>query len=207
MVSLRHRTAGLALAAAASLAACGASHRDPVRSLDPRFVAVHNALAAMGLAQVGPIQQGVLPPEHEARTRVALPVGCVTLVAFGGDGVLDLDVTLLDARGAPIAHDTTAEPQAVLHACVDVADTYTVVVRTAVGGGPWVLATWIGGAAAGSASGAPEQGAPAPRGTCDAPLPLTVGTVTGSTSRGDSEYAGSCGPSDSREIVYEIDVH
>ena len=65
------------------------------------------------------------------RTRVTLPAGCVTLVAFGGDGVLDLDATLLDARGAPIAHDTTAEPQAVLHACVDVADTYTVVVKTA----------------------------------------------------------------------------
>ena len=31
--------------------------------------------------------------------------------------------------------------------------------------------------------------------------------MTGSTSRGDFENTGSCGPSDSREIVYEIDVH
>ncbi|MGH7434407.1 MAG: hypothetical protein ACRENE_01900, partial [Polyangiaceae bacterium] len=153
MVPNRHREAGLAAMALASLVACGAAHRDPVRSLDPRFVAVHNALAAMGLAQVGPIQQGVLAPEHEVRARVTLPAGCVTLVAFGGDGVLDLDATLLDARGAPVAHDTTAEPQAVLHACVDAADTYTVVVRAAIGGGPWVLAAWAGGAAAGAAPG------------------------------------------------------
>ncbi|MGH7434191.1 MAG: hypothetical protein ACRENE_00785, partial [Polyangiaceae bacterium] len=49
--------------------------------------------------------------------------------------------------------------------------------------------------------------AAAPRGTCDSPLPLAVGVVTGTTARGDFENTGSCGPSDSRELVYEIDVH
>src|SRR5580704_288305 len=126
MVNVRYRATGLALAGWVSLAACGTVRRGPEGALEPRFVAVHNALAAMGLAQVGPIHQGVLGPASETRVNVQLPAGCVTIVAFGGDGLRDIDATLLDARGTPLAHDTTAESQAVLHACVELADTYVV---------------------------------------------------------------------------------
>ncbi len=202
---------GVALAGLLVSVACSPVHRDSERALEPRFVAVHNALAAMGLAQVGPIHEGVLGEAKEARVSLALPAGCVTLVALGGEGVRDLDATLLDAHGAPVAHDTTAEPQAVLRACVDVADTYVAIVKVASGAGSWVLATWVGGVggssgASGVASGSSGPNAAEPRGTCDSPIPLSVGTVTGSTSHGDYENTGSCGPSDSRELVYELDV-
>ena len=71
-------------------------------------MAVHNALAAMGLAQVGAIQQGVLAEGQTARVTLDLPAGCVTVAAIGGAGVRDIDATLLDAREAPLAHDTTS---------------------------------------------------------------------------------------------------
>ncbi len=45
-----------------------------------------------------------------------------------------------------------------------------------------------------------------PDGTCEAPIPLAGGDVSGSTSHGEHENAGSCGPSDSRELVYRLDV-
>src|SRR5258708_23765913 len=154
MLRVSHRAAGFALAACLPILACGAARRDADRALDPRFVAVHNALSAMGLVQIGPIQQGVLAQGGEAQVRLALPAGCVTIVAFGSEGFRDIDATLLDARGAPLAHDTTAEPQAVVHACVDLADTYTRIVHAPAGCGFCIAAPW--------AAGAPAPGAPDP---------------------------------------------
>lgn len=203
---MRQRAAGLALAWGVLLVACTATRPDPRGSIEPRFVAVHNALAALGLAQVGPIQQGVLGPAGESQVRVSLPAGCVTVVAFGSDGLRDVDATLLDPHGAPVAHDTTGQAQAVMHTCLETPDTYVVALKAAAGAGPWVLATWAG-AAATAAGAVTDTGPPPARGTCDAPLPLSVGTVTGSTAHGDFENTGSCGPSDSRELVYELDVH
>src|SRR6516225_6651217 len=92
--------------------ACAAVRSTGGGALEPRFVAVHNALAAMGLAQVGPIHEGSLAEGREARVPLDLPAGCTTVVAIGGDGVRDLDVTLTDSHGRAIAHDTTSEPQA-----------------------------------------------------------------------------------------------
>jgi hypothetical protein len=186
------------------VASCG-SARDAGRALDPRFVAVHNAFAALGMAQIGPIQQGTLAEGHESRIGVALPQGCVTIAALGGPGVRDLDATLLDSHGAPLAHDTTAEAQAVLRACVDAADTYVVVLKAAAGTGSWVLASWVGGAAATPApAGSSGPAAQEARGTCDSPIPLSMGTTTGTTAHGDDENTGSCGRGDSRELVYEL---
>jgi hypothetical protein len=176
--------------------------------LDARFVAVHNTLSAMGLSQMGPIAQGLLERGGEARIPLALPAGCVTIVSIGADGIRDLDATLVDARSAPVAHDTTDEPQAVLRPCLETADAYTLVVRAAAGSGSWVSAVWVGGlgAPAPSASGAAEGEPAEANGTCQAPIPLSLGVVTGSTTHGEHENAGSCGPSDSRELVYELDV-
>jgi hypothetical protein len=205
----RPRQAPSALVAVVVLAAplaCMSSR--PPGPLDPRFVAVHNTLSAMGLAQVGPIQEGTLAPGREVRLPLALPAGCVTIVALGAEGIHDIDATLVDTRGSPVAHDTTSEPQAVLRPCLDAADTYTLVVRAASGAGAWVTATWAGGlgpvaptTSAGAASAPAEA-----NGTCQAPIPLAPGVVTGSTTHGDHENAGSCGPSDSRELVFELDV-
>lgn len=198
---------GLFVALLCTVVSCAATRAGA--SLEPRFVAVHNALAAIGLAQVGPLHEGVLAEGHEERVSLELSAGCTTIVVVGGEGVRDLDATLVDRQGQPQAHDTTVEPQAVLRACVDGPDTYVLVIRLAAGGGPWVAGTWQGGAGgAGGASGALiSMGAPRePNGTCRAPIPLSPGTFTGSTTHGDHENAGSCGPSDSRELVYELDV-
>ncbi|MDP9148670.1 MAG: PPC domain-containing protein, partial [Myxococcota bacterium] len=201
----RARAGGLcaALNAVLSCAASGGA-----AALEPRFLAVHNALTAIGLAQVGPLHQGVLAERHEERVPLELAPGCTTIVAVGGDGIRDLDATLLDREGQRQAHDTTIEPQAVLRACVDAAGTYVLVIRAAAGGGAWVAGTWQGGGGdvGRSFGGTLTTAARERNGTCRAPIPITQGTFTGSTTHGDHENTGSCGPSDSRELVYELDV-
>jgi hypothetical protein len=194
------------LAGAAFSAACIGSRGNVGGPLDPRFVAVHNTLSAMGMAQVGPIQEGALREGGEARTSISLPAGCVTIVAIGADGLRNLDAALLDSRGAPLAHDTTEEPQAALHVCLDAPDTVTLVVKAASGAGSWAAVTWAGGGPTASAHASAGNSPTEANGTCDAPIPLSAGVVTGSTTHGEHEYAGSCGPSDSRELVYELDV-
>ena len=192
--------AGLAIAVA-----CASTRGGP---LEPRFVAVHNALAAMGLAQVGPIHQGVLAEGREVRIPLELAAGCTTIAAVGGDGVRDVDATLLDSQGRPIAHDTTNEPQAVFRACLD-ADAYVLVVKIASGGGAWLAASWQGGSPGALSSSSPESvGSKGrePNGTCDAPLPLGPGTVVGSTTHGEKENTGSCDQNDSRELVYKLEI-
>jgi Bacterial pre-peptidase C-terminal domain len=189
-------------------AACSTTRDAASGALEPRFVAVHNALAAMGLAEVGPIHEGSLAEGEEARVSLDLPAGCTTVVAFGGEGVRDVDATLKDGRGQAIAHDTTSEPQAVLRACVDGADAYVLVVKAASGAGHWVVATWAGGVGSGpaatgaQAASASQQAA----GTCESPVPLAAETVSGSTRGGASVNTGSCDHSDAREMVYELDV-
>jgi hypothetical protein len=227
---------GARIAAIAALAAfgltfaCGAgpTGANGTGPLDGRFVAVHNALSAMGLAQIGPLQEGSLQPGAEARSVLPLPAGCVAIVALGGDGVGDLDASLLDAHGKTLAHDTTTGPEAVLRTCLDADDSYVLVVKAAAGAGRWVAAAWagnVGGGAAPPAAHAPLVSEA--NGTCAAPIPLTasagangttraygtigtagvpVSAVTGSTAHGLAENAGSCGPSDSQELVYELDV-
>jgi hypothetical protein len=195
----------LAVSLSALAAACGVSRGNRGGALEPRFVAVHNTLSAMGLAQIGPIQEGSLLEGREARLSLVLPAGCATIVVVGGDGVRDLDAILLDAHEKPLAHDTTNEPQAVLRTCLEASDTYVLVVKAASGAGPWVAATWVGGPGSPGtpAAVASKQDA---NGTCSAPIALSPGIVSGSTTRGDHENSGSCGPSDSRELVYELPV-
>jgi hypothetical protein len=197
---LRTRTAfaGLLL-----VGACASTRDGAGGALEPRFIAVHNALAAMGLAQVGAIQQGALGEGQTARVTLELPAGCVTVAAIGGAGLRDIDATLLDAREAPLAHDTTTEPQAVLRSCLESAGTYVLAVKATAGAGPWVTAAWAGGVTgAGAALAAPAEA----NGSCEAPILLSPGLVSGSTTHGEHDNAGSCGPSDSRELVYELDV-
>jgi hypothetical protein len=197
----RLRTA--VLASVLLIGACASNRDGGVGALEPRFMAVHNTLAAMGLAQVGAIQQGVLAEGQTARVALDLPAGCVTVAAIGGAGVRDIDATLLDTHEVPLAHDTTAEPQAVLRPCLEAAGTYVLALKATAGAGPWVTAAWAGGVPGTSASPAPR---PEANGSCDAPIPLSAGVVSGSTMHGEHDNAGSCGPSDSRELVYELDI-
>jgi hypothetical protein len=209
-LSLRAGSAFVALALGSSAIQPACTSRAVGPALDPRFVAVHNTLSAIGMAQVGPIQEGTLAQGREARMSIPLPAGCVTVVAIGGEGIRDLDATLFDAHGASIAHDVTNEPQAILRPCLESADTYALVVRATSGGGAWVAATWAGGVASASAPTVAAASGNDANGTCAAPIPLAPGTVSGSTSHGGRENAGSCGSNESRELgrelVYELDV-
>src|SRR5215472_13937758 len=85
---------GLSLAAA-----CAGTSAGSAGALEPRYLAVHNTLAAMGMAQTGPIHQGLLAEGREARVPLDLPAGCTTAVAIGGDAMRDVDLSLLDAQG------------------------------------------------------------------------------------------------------------
>jgi len=187
---------------AAAIAACAVT-RGP--EVEPRYVAVHNALAAMGMVQVGALQRGALGEGREARIPVEL-ADCSTIVVFGGQGVRDLDATLLDGNGAALAKDATQDAQAVLHVCPDSPGNHTLVVRMTAGAGEFMAATWTGGAAT-RAQAAPASAPTASGvGTCDSPLPLSAGTFTGSTTRGESEHEGTCTSSTSREIVYRLEL-
>jgi hypothetical protein len=198
-------TALLALATAAPLAAACNTVR--TGELEPRYVAVHNTLAALGLAQVGPIQQGSLAEGRDTRIRLDLGAQCTTIVAIGGPGVRDLDVSLLDADDKPVAHDTTKEPQATLRTCPSSAGRYTLLVKMAAGAGDFMAATWAGGTtspATGSSSASAALGVGA--GTCESPIALSTGPSTGSTRRGEAEQAGSCANTESKELVYKLEV-
>ena len=196
---------GLIACAASVGVACGATRTG---ELEPRYVAVHNTLAALGLVQTGPIQQGSLAEGRDAKLRLELGAGCSTLVAFGSPGVRDLDVALLDADDKPVAHDTTKEPQATLRVCPEASGHYTLVVKMAAGAGEFMTATWAGGASgpgpstAASASALASAGA----GTCESPLLLAPGASVGNTRHGESENAGGCASSESKELVYKLEV-
>ena len=190
---------------APTFAACRATRTG---ELEPRYVAVHNTLAAMGLAQVGPIQQGSLAEGRETRVRLDLGAQCTTIVAIGSPGVRDLDIALLDADDKPIAHDTTKEPQATLRTCPEAAGRYTLVVKMAAGAGDFMAATWSGGTASPTPAGSSSASAIAATGvgTCEAPFVLATGATAGNTRRGESEHAGGCASSESKELVYKLEV-
>src|SRR5262245_26132300 len=117
-----------ALIALALVLSCASGRPD----LEPRYGAVHNTLAAMGLVPIGPVHQGVLAQGGEVRVPIDLRAQCVTLVAVGGEGVVDVDLALIapDGKG-PKERDAQAGPQAALRTCLDVAGTYTLVVKMA----------------------------------------------------------------------------
>jgi len=208
-VARRRPLATLLATAALSLpvlAACATGKGE----LEPRYVTVHNAFAAMGMAQVGPLHQGSLAEGREQRIKLELAAQCTTIVALGSAGARDVDVALLDADGRVLAKDATRDAQAVLRACVEQKGSYTLLVKMAQGSGEFVVATWAGGAPGeGGGGGTPgaataqlAQGA----GTCESPIGLGAGSVSGSTVRGEAENQGSCGSSDSKEIVYKLEL-
>jgi hypothetical protein len=194
------------ICAASMIVACAAS--GPRLELEPRYVAVHNAFAALGLTQVGPIHQGSLAEGRDVRYPIDLPAQCATVVALGGAGVRDLDLTLLDADDKPIARDGTNDAQAAVRACPEKGGRFTLLVRMARGGGEFVAASWMGGpdnsAAAAAASSQPSSSSAI--GTCEAPIPLVSGLVMGNLRRGESKHTARCRIAEGNESVYRFDV-
>lgn len=205
---LRRLVASLSfLAGTVAIAATGC-RTTRTGELEPRYVAVHNTLAAIGFSQVGPLQQGSLAEGREMRVRLELFAECTAVVVIGGAGVRDIDAALLDPDDKPLSRDTSKGPQATLRACPEKAGPYTLVVTMVAGAGDLMVATWLGGAT----GGLPLRASPATplvemgAGTCESPIALLPGVTTGNTRRGEAENAGRCASSDSRELVYTLAI-
>lgn len=185
-------------------AGCGGAQAS---RMEPRFVAVHNAMAAMGMAQTGAISEGSLPQGADARIRIRLEGGeCYTFVALGSGGVADIDVRVVGEDDEDIARDTTHDPQAAAQACPDESGEYSVIVRMVSGQGDYVVSSWSG-AVGGGGGGTRTARRGGDQGTCESPIALTVGTpITGTTTGGQSRTQGSCVRGNAPERVYRIEV-
>ena len=173
--------------------------------LEPRYLAVHNALSAMGLAQVGPIQHGALAEGREMRFSADLPSECATVVAIAGGNARDVDLTVLDADDKTLGKDMTTDAEAVVKVCPPHGGRFSFVVKMAKGSGDFVLASWSGGAPGGPA--AVTAASTEASGTCEAPIPLFAGTLNGNTRRGNAEHtANNCGNSEGKELVYKLEL-
>ncbi|MEQ8458186.1 MAG: pre-peptidase C-terminal domain-containing protein [Sandaracinaceae bacterium] len=178
--------------------------------LTPSYVAVHNTMSAMGLVQSGEISEGSLAEGGVARVTSHLRAGdCYTIVAFGSEGVRDLDVVVMDDTGTEVAADRTNDAQAAAQLCPEAEGDYQIAVRMAQGNGGYVVTSWSGmprgGAGAGPVAGGGGAGG---RGTCSSPLPLAIGTpVRGSTTGGASTMTGTCiRGGEAPERVYQLTV-
>lgn len=191
---------GAAVVACVGAAGCGAPGR-----LEPRYVAVHNTLAAMGLAQTGPLNQGSLPEGAEARTTQRLEAGqCYTFVAFGDGAVRDLDVRVLDDAGVEIARDGTTDRTAAARACPAASGDYVVVVAMRGGSGDYTMTAWSG-APAPRSGGAGAVAATADG--CAAARVLELGQpVRGDTRTGSNRTSGSCARGNAPEQVYTLRI-
>lgn len=158
----------------------------------------------MGMTPIGEAHRGEVARGGEARFALALDHECVTLAAVGGEGVVDLDVALVDASARVLARDATHEPQATARACVDTAGAFTLVVTAAAGAGPFVASAWSGAAAAIERPDAASEAPAHANGTCEAPLPLVAGVTAGTTASGADKHTGTCGRGPAKELVYTL---
>ena len=193
------KSSTLTLSLALSLA-CGGG----TTQLEPRFVAIHNTMSAMGMAQSGAISEGSLPEGAEARFDVELSAGqCYTFVALGSSGVDDLDLRVVGEGDVELGRDTTHDRQAAAQVCPQRSGDYQVVLAMRSGSGGYLVSSWMRPAASGGlgvtgvATGGP--------GTCQAPIELPIGQpVTGDTSGGPNRMQGPCAEGDAPERVYQL---
>ncbi len=191
---------GVRLAMTVGLAAgCGGPRGG---QLEPRFVAVHNAMTAVGLSQSGPIHEGALRPGGEARLHQRLSTDkCYTFVALGERDVRDIDIRVLAEGGDEVGRDTTHDRQAAAQVCPEHEGEYELVVAMASGHGSYMLTSWSKGAS----GEVTRRGGGA--GTCGSPFAAPAGRpLSGNTAQGSSRMQGSCANGNAPEHVYKIDV-
>lgn len=200
----RRALAGVALTSA--LAACTAAPN----SAYTRMIAAHNALTTQGLSQVGAVSTANIGEGQSFRVPSDLEAGCYTFMAFGSEGVRDVELTVVNAQGQTVAQENAHEPQAGVRFCPSSRGRFQVTARAAQGGGLVTLSTWRGGSATESrsigsgGSGGVVAGGP---GSCGEPLPLEFGqTVSGNTAQGSSHLAASCAGLEAPEMVYRLRV-
>lgn len=185
------------------VAACAATK--PAPALDPRYVTLHNAFAAMGLAEVGPIRRGSLAEGREARFPLELGADCSMVVAIGA-GNETLDVSILDSEDKLVTKGTAPDNEAATKVCPGKAGKFTAVVKMMRGAGDFTIATWTGMANGSSGPGTTAV-AQEGEGTCESPFVLLPGQASGNTRRGVAMNASkNCGASDAKELVYRLDV-
>lgn len=193
------RTA-LALLVGSTLSCGGTEGR-----LEPRFVAVQNAMAAMGLAQTGAISEGSLPQGAEARIEMELDAGeCYTFMALGSSQVADVDLQVLDAEGEEIGRDSSHDSQAAAHACPTTTGTHVLLLTMRDGQGSYTLTVWSGTQARGGAvarSGGGRGGA-----SCAEPVALTPGRPVQGRTEGVGNLDGTCVRGGAPEQVYQLEV-
>lgn len=208
MKTKTHRAAPRALAGAAltcALAACTAAPNTAYT----RMIAAHNALTTQGLAQVGPVSTATLAEGQSFRAPTELDAGCYTFMAFGSEGLRDVELTVVNAQGQSVAQENAHEPQAGVRFCPSSRGRFQITARAAQGSGLVTLSTWRGGAASdpsrqGLSGASVAQGGP---GSCGEPLTLELGgSVSGDTSQGISRLRASCASGDAPEIVYRLRV-
>lgn len=205
---LRERSplTALSLAAGLALAGCGGSQG----ALEPRFVAVHNAMTAMGLSQSGSISEGSLPSGAQSRIDLQLHAGqCYTFMAFGSEGVSNLDLVLTNAAGAELGRDTSHDREAALHACARETGSHSLTITMAEGQGGYISSYWSGGNGGGGLQGGGLTIAAGGAGSCAEPIPLTLGqSVSSDTRGGTSVMEGSCarGTAPERVFAFQIEV-
>lgn len=196
----------LAIGAMSWLAACGSSHS----GLEPRFVAVHNAMTAMGLSQSGSISEGSLPKGESTRIDVQLHAGqCYAFMVFGTDGAQDLDLSLTNAAGEELGRDTTHDREAALHACARETGSHALTIKMSEGQGGYISSYWSAGGSGGPSHGGNLAIAAQGAGSCAEPMPLTFGTVTSADTRGGtSVMEGSCarGSAPERVFAFQLDA-
>lgn len=191
------------LLALSAVVACGG----PQTQSEPRFVAVHNALSSMGMAQTGPINQGSLPEGAEVELDVELRGGeCYTFVALGSDGVQDIGIRIVDQNGTEIGRDVTHDRQAAARVCAEQSGLHKAVVEMSEGQGAYLVSSWSGAPAGGGFSGQMVAGASG-RGTCAAPIDLAFGEPTsGDTTGAANVTQAPCAQGEAPERVYRFEL-
>lgn len=188
------------------MAACGSNRS--VGDPSSKYFSVHNALQSSGLTQQGGVNRAQLATGQSMKIPLDVAGQCLTIVALGGAEVAELEMQVSDPDGKVVAKDDTRGPDATVRYCPEKHGRHEVLVKMAEGAGPFLIATWAGGlsplgADAGTAVAATQMGA----GTCESPILLIAGqTYVGETDEGRALEEAGCASSNSREIVYRMDV-
>ena len=105
---------GLSVFIVGSVISCSSYDRGP----SGRIVAVHNALHSIGFNRMGEVSEGVLEEGRSQQFTFDLEEDeCHVFVAFGGDGVRDINLELVSPDGEQLATDESTDRQAVLRSC------------------------------------------------------------------------------------------
>ncbi|MBO6937092.1 MAG: hypothetical protein JJ863_19120 [Deltaproteobacteria bacterium] len=199
-----HPDRRISLLALVALVACGG----PSAQTEPRFVAVHNALSSMGMAQTGPINQGSLPEGAKVELEVELRGGeCYTFIALGSDGVQDIGLRVVDGTGTEIGRDVTHDRQAAARVCAESTGFHTAVVEMTEGEGAYLVSSWSGATGGGGGFSGPMVASGSGGGTCGAPIDLAFGEpLTGDTTGGPNVTQAPCAQGDSPERVHRFEL-